>query len=257
MGKQIGSSLTVLMVADAERSQRFYRDVLGFDVTDWWAQRDGLTGLALKLIQVPEGRVPTPNPAESGADVGVDVYAYTETWAGLDALYEEFKRNGAAIAKEPAVYADFGPWKEFVVEDPDGYHLAFGGVDGGRARFSIQPRIDSVFVWVRRLDRAAALYANLLGLEVREEDRYGHLHLFRLDNGTDLILDSNGMAEIPVPERGPVQFKLDTYDIDRARTEALALGFTAETETRRLPSVSYFVLRDEDGNRLMISQNHR
>jgi catechol 2,3-dioxygenase-like lactoylglutathione lyase family enzyme len=245
------------MVTDVKRSQDYYRDVLGFDVTDWWAQRDGLAGLALKLIQAPEGHSPTPNPPEAEADVGVDVYAYTETWAGLDALYEEFKRNGAEIAKEPVVYPDFGPWKEFVVADPDGYHLAFGGVDGGRAHCSVQPQIDSAFVWVRELDRAVDRYARLMGLEVREEDRYGHLHLFRLDNGTDLILDSNGMAEVPVSERGPVLFKLDTYDIDRARQEALALGFEPVTDVQRLPAVSYFVLRDEDGNRFMISQNHR
>lgn len=33
--KQIGSSLTVLLVSDLKRSQQFYRDRLGFQVTDW------------------------------------------------------------------------------------------------------------------------------------------------------------------------------------------------------------------------------
>lgn len=132
MPKQISSSLSVLSVADLERSRAYYRDVLGFDVTDWWAERDGLTGLALKLHQAPDPSRIFPNPPEPGSSIGIDVSAYVENWAGLDSLYQEFKSKGAIIAMEPVVYADGGPWKEFVIEDPDGYHLAFGGIDGSR-----------------------------------------------------------------------------------------------------------------------------
>lgn len=130
MAKQIGSSLSVFMVTDLERSKQFYREVLGFEVTDWWAQRDGLQGLALKLLQSPAGRGATPNLPEQGSDTGVDVYAYVENWTALDQLYTEFKSKGAEIAREPLIYAEGGPWKEFIIEDPDGYHLAFGGIDG-------------------------------------------------------------------------------------------------------------------------------
>lgn len=255
MPKQIGSSLTVFTVSDLARSQRYYREVLGFDVTDWWAERDGLTGLALKLHQAPNPSAVNPNPPEPGSDLGVDVYAYVENWAALDSLYQEFKSKGATIAREPVVYADGGPWKEFVVADPDGYHLSFGGVDGGRAHCSIQPHIDSVFLWVRDLNRAVERYAKLLGLEVREQDRFGHLHLFRLDSGTALMLDSNGMENVPVPERGPVLFKLPTYDIDRAAKESQDLGFEIVYGIQRLPQVSFFNIRDDDGNILMICQD--
>lgn len=55
---------------------------------------------------------------------------YTENWTQLDALYEEFRSKGAIISVEPVIYAEGGPWKEFVIEDPDGYHFAFGGTDG-------------------------------------------------------------------------------------------------------------------------------
>lgn len=130
MVKQIGSSLSVFMVTELERSKQFYREVLGFDVTDWWAQRDGLQGLALKLLQSPVGSAASPNLPEQGSDTGVDVYAYVENWTALDQLYTEFKSKGAKIAREPVIYAEGGPWKEFIVEDPDGYHLAFGGIDG-------------------------------------------------------------------------------------------------------------------------------
>jgi catechol 2,3-dioxygenase-like lactoylglutathione lyase family enzyme len=103
------------MVTDSERSKQYYREVLGFDVTDWWAQRDGLQGLALKLLQSPSGAGATPNPPEQGSDTGVDVYAYVEDWSALDQLYAEFKSKNAKIAREPVIYADGGPWKEFIV----------------------------------------------------------------------------------------------------------------------------------------------
>lgn len=255
MGKQIGSSLSVLVVSDLAGSRRYYREVLGFDVTDWWAERDGMNGMALKLHQAPEGFKPVPNPAESGADTGIDVQGYTDTWAGLDALYAEFKSKGAKFAREPIVYEDFGPWKEFVVEDPDGYHLAFGGVDGARAQCSIQPQLDAGILWVRDLGSAVERYGKLMGLQIRDEDRYGHLHLFRLDNGTNLMLDANGMADVPVPECGRPLLKLGTHDIERAKREAVECGFEAVHDIQRLPSVAYLNIRDADGNVVMITQD--
>lgn len=256
MPKQISSSLTVLSVSDLPRSKAYYRDVLGFDVTDWWAQRDGLTGLALKLHQAPDPSRVQPNPPEPGADLGIDISAYVDNWAALDSLYEEFKSKGALIAKEPVVYADGGPWKEFVIADPDGYHLAFGGIDGSREHCSIDPHIRSVILWTRDLDRAVDRYSKLMGLEVRDQDRYGHLHVFRLDNGVELMIDSNGMENVPVPEQGLVLFQLSTYDIDKAAKEAGDIGFEIVYGIQRLPSVSFFNIRDEDGNVAMICQEH-
>lgn len=256
MPKQISSSLTVLSVSDLPRSKAYYRDVLGFDVTDWWAQRDGLTGLALKLHQAPDPSRVQPNPPEPGADLGIDISAYVDNWAALDSLYEEFKSKGALIAKEPVVYADGGPWKEFVIADPDGYHLAFGGIDGSREHCSIDPHIRSVILWTRDLDRAVDCYSKLMGLEVRDQDRYGHLHVFRLDNGIELMIDSNGMENVPVPEQGRVLFQLSTYDIDKAAKEARDIGFEIVYGIQRLPSVSFFNIRDEDGNVAMICQEH-
>lgn len=124
------SSLTVLMVSDLPKAQTFYRDVLGFNVTDWWAERGGLEGVALKLFQAAEPSHVRPNPRPAGGGYAVDIQVYTSTWRQLDALYEEFRSKGAIISVEPMIYADGGPWKEFVVEDMDGYHLAFGGTDG-------------------------------------------------------------------------------------------------------------------------------
>ncbi|MFD0694397.1 VOC family protein [Paenibacillus sp. GCM10027628] len=256
MSRQISSSLTAFMVSDLERSKQFYREVLGFDVTDWWAVRDGLQGLALKLLQAPTPQDVKPNPPENEGARAFDVYAYTDDWTSLDSLYEEFRNKGAVISGEPVVMPDFGPWKEFIVQDPDGYHIAFGGVDGRKANSFVQDHVDSVFLWVRNLDKSVKLYAALLGLEIREQDRYGHLHMFNLSNGTGLILDSNGMSEIPVPEVGPVLFKMSTVDIEGAHRHALELGFQVIYGIARYPQVSFFNIRDDDGNIITISQNH-
>lgn len=256
MAKQIGSSLTALMVSDAKRSQQFYREVLGFDVTDWWAQRDGLNGIALKLLQAPEPSDVKPNPPEKGGSRAYDVYAYVENWAALDSLCEEFRSKGALISGEPIIYPDGGPWKEFIVQDPDGYNLAFGGIDGRKAHCYVQGHIDSVFLWVRNLEESVQLYSRYFGLEIREQDRYGHLHMFNLANGTALILDSNGREHMPVPENGPVLFKVGTMDIEGALRHAEELGFQIACGIVHYPQVSFFNIRDRDGNTITVSQDH-
>jgi predicted transcriptional regulator YdeE/catechol 2,3-dioxygenase-like lactoylglutathione lyase family enzyme len=130
VAQQLTSSLTALLVSDLERSKAFYRDVLGCAVTDWWVVRDGLQGLALKLLPAASPADVRPNPAAKGAEKAYDLYAYVADWQALDALYDEFLAKGATIAWAPVIYADFGPWKEFAIKDPDGYTIAFGGTNG-------------------------------------------------------------------------------------------------------------------------------
>lgn len=258
--KGIHSSLTVLMVSDLKRSQAFYRDVFGFDVTDWWAERDGLRGLALKLFQAPDPSHVRPNPPMEGTETGVDVQVYVDTWADLDRLYQEFKENGADIAQAPRVYEAGGPWKEFIVRDPDGYAFAFGGVDGrpGGRRSPVRPHIGSITLWVRDLDAAVARYAALLDLGDGAGQRYGHLHVFELESGTGILLDSNGMESAPLADPPPIapRFTVHTDDIDAARAHAEALGFTVIYGIERYPSVSFFNIRDVDQNVLSVCQQH-
>ncbi|WP_199613628.1 VOC family protein [Paenibacillus alkalitolerans] len=255
--KAIGSSLTVFLVSDLAQSQANYRDVLGFSVTDWWAERDGLSGLALKLQQAAKPEDVRPNAPAAGSSIGVDVYAYVDNWAQLDSMIKEFKEKGAHIAQEIVTYPDGGPWKEFIVRDPDGYAIAFGGVDGrpGGRRSPLKPHIGGVTLWVRDLDTAVERYAKLLDLNVSEHDRYfGHLHVFKLENGTDLTLDSNGMENVPVNCHGPVLFSVHTDDIYAAREHAESLGFKVVYGIARHPGMSYFNIRDEDGNVITVIQ---
>jgi lactoylglutathione lyase len=131
MGKQIHSSLKVLLVSDLERSMKFYEEVLGCEVTEWWAIRDGFTGLGIKLLQANTLEDIKPNKPAKGSNLPApDIYCYVENWKALDELYEEFKGKGAKIVIEPWIDAESGPWKEFAIVDPDNYRIAFGGTDG-------------------------------------------------------------------------------------------------------------------------------
>lgn len=258
--KAIGSSLTVLIVSDLSRSQSFYRNVFGFEVNEWWAERDGLRGLALKLLQAADPADVKPNMPMSGAKVGVDVQVYVDTWSDLEAMYKEFKEKGADIAQDIVIYEDGGPWKEFIVRDPDGYAFAFGGVDGrpGGRRSPIRPHVNSVTLWVRDIDSAAERYATLLDIPDWSGKRYKHLHLFELENGTGLMLDSNGMEDVPMPDTASVapQFTVNANDIDAARAHAEKLGFTVIFGIERNSYISFFNIRDPDGNVLTVCQNH-
>jgi catechol 2,3-dioxygenase-like lactoylglutathione lyase family enzyme len=104
----IHSSLKVLLVSDLEESQKFYHDVLGCEVTDWWVIRDGFSGLALKLLQADSPDHVRPNKPAMGSNKSYDVYCYVENWTSLDQLYEEFTEKGVDIAIEPWIDEDAG-----------------------------------------------------------------------------------------------------------------------------------------------------
>ncbi|RQW09234.1 VOC family protein [Paenibacillus rhizophilus] len=106
---KIENSLTVLLVSDLEQSKSYYQNALGCEVTEWWAVRDDFA-----------------SDVRPNKDTW-NTYAYAKTHDILDALYEEFRANGAFIVNEPQISEhDWGLWKEFSIKDPDGYVIGFG-----------------------------------------------------------------------------------------------------------------------------------
>ncbi|KAA0547160.1 VOC family protein [Bacillus sp. BGMRC 2118] len=131
MNPKIHSSLKVLLVSNLEESMKFYKDIVGCEVTEWWAIRDGFTGLGMKLIQAESKDDVHPNGLERKNNNPIpDIYCYVENWVALDELYEEFKSKGAKVVIEPWIDNEGGPWKEFAIVDPDEYCIAFGGTNG-------------------------------------------------------------------------------------------------------------------------------
>jgi catechol 2,3-dioxygenase-like lactoylglutathione lyase family enzyme len=109
------------LVDDLERSIAYY-EKLGFTFGEPWGGFyviGVLDGLELHLKEAPK------NPADRqyrreqehlDAAAGVD---------GIEAFYERCLANGAMILK-PLTATTWGT-KDFYVEDPDGYIIAFGG----------------------------------------------------------------------------------------------------------------------------------
>lgn len=115
----IRSHRYVIAVHDLERSSRFYRDVLGFEVREigdpgWrFFTRDGCT------IMAGECR-----DAAAPADLGDHAYfAYLEV-DDVDALFERVRARGGAITKP----LRDEPWRmrEFGLRTADGHRIMIG-----------------------------------------------------------------------------------------------------------------------------------
>ncbi|MEN2767469.1 VOC family protein [Ornithinibacillus xuwenensis] len=118
-------SLTVLKVSDIKKSRDFYQNILGCEVTEWWALRDDEVKLGLKLLQADH--VKDINPNSTDQKIVCDVYAYTDDFAALDTLHTKLTDNGATVVIKPEITKfKWGSWKEFAIADPDGYVIGFG-----------------------------------------------------------------------------------------------------------------------------------
>lgn len=111
----------LLFVEDVDRSLAFYRDQLGFDVTQTWEPADRIewcrierNGVAVMLQRACEG----DGPAE-GHGRGVAFYFHCE-----DATAEYERLTAAGIEVEPPTVAFYG-MKQLFVSDADGYELCF------------------------------------------------------------------------------------------------------------------------------------
>lgn len=109
------------LVDDLARSMTYYRK-LGFAFGDPWdgfyaiGERDGLE---LHLKEAPKNRAERRHRRvheHLDAAAGVD---------GIEAFYEQCIVNGATILR-PLTPTAWGT-KDFYIEDPDGYIIAFGG----------------------------------------------------------------------------------------------------------------------------------
>jgi catechol 2,3-dioxygenase-like lactoylglutathione lyase family enzyme len=115
---------TVLLVDDVNRALGYYRDRLGFDVSNYeripehygYATRDNCSVHLARWEGVP----PRPNSEAVPPDM-FDVYVYVED---VDALHAELVERGAEILQAPADQG-YG-LREIRVRDPHGYVLAFG-----------------------------------------------------------------------------------------------------------------------------------
>jgi catechol 2,3-dioxygenase-like lactoylglutathione lyase family enzyme len=117
---------TVLLVEDVQRALEYYRDRLGFEISEYdrlpehygYASRDGCHVHFARF----EGVRPRPNHEVAPPDM-FDIYFYVED---VDAFHAELVGRGADLLHGP-VDQGYG-LREVRVRDPHGYILAFGKV---------------------------------------------------------------------------------------------------------------------------------
>ena len=121
---RLTSAASILLVNNVVESAEWYRDVLGFRFDRYWGEPPSFCMVwrgpfCVMLAEVPVGEQIRP---VSSVNTSVwDAYFWTDD---AEALYDQFAQRGAEFNYGPVLK----PYnvKEFVVLDPNGYHLAFG-----------------------------------------------------------------------------------------------------------------------------------
>jgi len=118
-----------LVVADMEKSLTFYRDVLGFSVSQTvpdkapfifaWMKRDNAD------IFLNQNMPPQPGAPDlyAGKPVGGGTLSLYLAMDGIDDLYSKVQQQKVPIVI--AMHKEFYGMREFAVHDPDGYLLIF------------------------------------------------------------------------------------------------------------------------------------
>ena len=134
MDKMFYGSAPVLYVSDILKSVDYYCDVLGFERPYLWddppafamPKREGMIVMLSRQDDHSQIR-----PKESIWDV---YYWVRDAYL----LFEEFEKKGAKVRHKPTHRPDYGNI-EFMIEDPDGYVLAFGQETSESAFFDFTP----------------------------------------------------------------------------------------------------------------------
>jgi len=125
MKAKLKSSAAILLVKDVEDSASWYKDKLGFEIQKLYGEpptfgiisRDGNNLMFCK--SPPENIIPNWKNVQATSNV----YFWVDD---VEALYEEYKTSGAKIDWDLCIQP-YGV-KEFGINDPDEYDIAFGQV---------------------------------------------------------------------------------------------------------------------------------
>jgi uncharacterized glyoxalase superfamily protein PhnB len=109
----------VLAVHDLERSARYYRDVLGFEVRE--VGDPGWRFFVRDDCFIMAGECPDALPPDQMGDHSYFAYVLV---SGIDGLYEEVRAKGATLIKP----LRNEPWnmREFGIRTVDGHRIMFG-----------------------------------------------------------------------------------------------------------------------------------
>jgi catechol 2,3-dioxygenase-like lactoylglutathione lyase family enzyme len=130
--------LADLFVRDVQKSLAYYRDVLGFEVKGEWTPEGQPTSwgwVALGECQVMFNSLPSAYEGAYAKDVGFQKQLELNRWGvgvtlyfrdavpDVDAYFQRVRQAGAVVLGAPET-RPYG-WYQFLIEDLDGYRLAF------------------------------------------------------------------------------------------------------------------------------------
>lgn len=127
-------SAPVLFVKDLSVSLDYYCDVLGFARPKLWGDPPNFAmprreNMILMLSQSDDPAMVQPKK------IIWDVYFWVQD---AQKLFAEFSNKGARVFREPEYQEGYGNM-EFIIEDPDGYMLAFGQEMTEPAFYEVEP----------------------------------------------------------------------------------------------------------------------
>lgn len=114
----------------------------------------------------------------------------------------------------------------------------------------IENRIGNVFVPVSDMNRAIAWYSDLFGLPQGETSHQGTIYDVPMSGETGLILDAN----VPVRTSSQPLCFFWTEDLWAAESFLRQRNIEISSRITNIGSLSFLVLRDPDGNLLMVCQ---
>jgi lactoylglutathione lyase len=118
---RLRSAAPSFTVNDIEKSLAWYRDVLGFIVSERWEREGKLAGVEMLAGSV--SFMLSQDDWKKGRDraKGEGVRLYCTTVQDVDTLARQIKARGGALTQEPRDE----PWgtRDFALVDPDGYKI--------------------------------------------------------------------------------------------------------------------------------------
>ena len=110
-------------VDDLQKSIAWYRDGLGFVVSDQWEEGGKVMGVMLKAGNITIGLSQDDFAKGRDREKGVGFRIHADAAQGVDALAKRIRAFGGKIITEPTD-TSWGT-RSFAVEDPDGFKISF------------------------------------------------------------------------------------------------------------------------------------
>lgn len=123
---KIISSAPVLLVADVVGSANWYRDKLGFNFDQLYGEPPDFCILERDNFKIMLSQVKDKSEIKPNWKIVEKMWNIYFWVDDVEAIYDEFQKSGASI--DYTLYLTPYGVKEFGINDPDGYDVAFGQV---------------------------------------------------------------------------------------------------------------------------------